>query len=322
MSTEELLETILVVDDEPSNIHALGALLRGEYRIQVANSGEKALAMVRNPKQRSPDLVLLDIQMPGIDGYEVCRRLKQDPATSTIAIIFVTARDSGSDEELGLNLGAVDYIAKPFKPAIVRARVRTHMNLKRKTDLLERYARLDGLTGIPNRRDFDETFDTEIRQSLRDSRPLSLIMIDIDYFKSFNDHYGHGAGDQCLQKVARALSGGLLRPTDRVFRYGGEEFIALLPDTDTNGSLDVANRMRTLMEGLAIRHANSSVAPVVTLSLGIATLEPKPGMTPEAECQSLLKRADEALYAAKWAGRNQTMSSFGSSWDRVGVELG
>ncbi|SFD02490.1 response regulator receiver modulated diguanylate cyclase [Thiohalospira halophila DSM 15071] len=303
MSDEEQKQTILVVDDEPANIQALGNLLKDEYRIRIANSGEKALAMVQDGDQPPPDLILLDIQMPGIDGYEVCRRLKAQPETSGIAIIFVTARDSASDEEYGLNLGAVDYIAKPFNQAIVRARVNTHMSLKRKTDLLERYALLDGLTGIPNRRHFDNLFEKEARRCLREGQPLSVIMMDIDHFKGFNDHYGHGAGDQCLQRVADALNGAMARPGDALCRYGGEEFVALLPGTDAEGAREVAEHLRQAVEGLAITHKYSSVGPVVTVSLGTATLDTN--RDPEADRKSLLKSADEALYSAKEAGRNR-----------------
>lgn len=297
-------QSILIVDDEPTNIQALGNLLKDEYRIRVATSGEKALAMLHNSGQPLPDLILLDIQMPGIDGYDVCRSVKADPNTSSIAIIFVTARNTISEEEFGLNLGAVDYIVKPFNPAIVRARVHTHIKLKQKTDLLEQYALLDGLTGVPNRRHFDEQYAAETKRSLREGHPLSAIMMDIDHFKAFNDHYGHGAGDQCLQKVARALAGTLSRPGDRVCRYGGEEFVALLPGTDADGAREVAERMRLAVEGLAIRHDYSSTGPVVTMSLGAATLEPGADIEPDA----LLKRADQALYAAKEAGRNRVES--------------
>lgn len=303
MSTNQPQQTILVVDDEPINIQALGNLLKEDYRIRIANNGEKALAIIQDDRQPLPDLILLDIQMRGIDGYEVCRHLKEDPKTNTIAIIFVTARDATSDEEYGLNLGAVDYIIKPFNPPIVRARVRTHMNLKRKTDLLEQYALLDGLTGIPNRRHFDQAFEIEQRRSLRDNQPLSVVMIDIDHFKLFNDHYGHGAGDQCLQKVATTLNVNLLRPADQVFRYGGEEFIVLLPNTDAQGAVDLAERLRIAVEDLAIRHQYSNTVPIVTLSLGTATLNP-----PDTSSIPVLKHADEALYAAKKAGRNRTHS--------------
>ncbi|TVR85463.1 MAG: PleD family two-component system response regulator [Spirochaetaceae bacterium] len=303
MNAEKQQQTILVVDDEPANIQALGSLLKDEYRIQVANSGEKALAIVRDETQQLPDLILLDIQMPGIDGYEVCRRLKEDSRTDGIVVIFVTARDAVSDEELGLKLGAVDYISKPISPAIVRARVETHMNLKRKTDMLERYALLDGLTGIHNRRYFDEQLEKELARNLREGYPLSVIMMDIDHFKEYNDNYGHGAGDKCLQKVAHALTDTLSRPGDTLCRYGGEEFVVLLPDSDATGARVVAERLREAVEALSLTHEYSAASPVVTLSLGVASVEPAGQQKGGAE--SLLKRADEALYAAKRAGRNR-----------------
>lgn len=303
MNHDEPKPTLLIVDDEPTNIQALGHLLKDDYRIRVANNGEKALALAAEGAPERPDLILLDIQMPGIDGYEVCRRLKEDPHTSDIAIIFVTALDDARDEEHGLNLGAVDYIARPFNPAIVRARVNTHVKLKRRTDLLEQYAMLDGLTGIHNRRYFDEHLDRETRRSQREGEPLSLIMLDIDHFKGFNDHYGHGAGDRCLQKVAETLARTLNRPGDTLCRYGGEEFVALLPGTPTSGALEVAERLRSAVEERALAHEHSSAGPVVTVSLGAATFDP--AGEPGADMESLLARADAALYRAKNAGRNR-----------------
>ncbi len=295
-------QTILVVDDEPANIQALGSLLKDEYRIRVANSGEKALTMLQDGAQPHPDLILLDVKMPGIDGYEVCRRIKEDPNSSDIPVIFVTAMNAAGDEEQGLNLGAVDYIAKPFNRAIVRARVHTHMSLKRKTDLLEQIALLDGLTGIPNRRYFDEQLQREANRSLRQEKSLSVLMMDIDHFKDFNDHYGHGAGDQCLQKVAETLKTTLLRPADMIARYGGEEFVALLPGTDASGAREVAEKLRTAIAELAIPHEHSSASSVVTLSIGCATYSPQ---DPEEVLDGLLKSGDEALYSAKKTGRNR-----------------
>jgi len=301
MTTDEQ-QTILVVDDEPANILALGSLLKHEYRVRVANSGEKALRLLQEGGQPHPDLILLDIQMPGMDGYGVCQRIKADPATRDIPIIFVNALDAASDEERGLNLGAADYIAKPFNRAIVRARVRTHMSLKRKNDLLEQMALFDGLTGIPNRRHFDDQLQRESKRSLRQGGSLSLLMMDIDHFKDFNDHYGHGIGDQCLQKVAETLKATLSRPSDMIARYGGEEFVALLPGADANGAREVAEKLRAAVQGLAIPHESSSTAPVVTLSLGCATYSSE---APGAALDGLLKSADEALYSAKRAGRNR-----------------
>ncbi|TVP53366.1 MAG: diguanylate cyclase [Halomonadaceae bacterium] len=305
MSHEVQKQTILIVDDEPANIQVLGNLLKDEYHIKVASSGEKALTIVQDQTQTPPDLVLLDIQMPGIDGYEVCRRIKEDPYTGGIVIIFVTARSALSDEEKGLKLGAVDYISKPVSPAIVRARVDTHMNLKRKTDMLERLALIDGLTGIHNRRYFDEQFEKELGRSRREGSPLAVVMMDIDHFKSFNDNYGHGAGDSCLQKVAQALTDTLSRPGDSLCRYGGEEFIALLPGNDIKGARVVAERLRETLEALSITHDYCKTAPVVTLSLGAAAVGP--GQQQKMDGESLLQRADTALYRAKKTGRNRVV---------------
>ena len=304
MSREEKKQTILIVDDQPTNIQALAKLLKSEYRIQVASNGQKALDIARSVD--APDMMLLDVQMPDIDGYEVCRQLKSDPHTSKILIIFVTGRDSVSDEEKGFKLGAVDYISKPFYPVIVRARVRTHMDLKIKTDLLEQISMLDGLTGIPNRRYFNEQFAKESGRALREKQPFSVVMMDIDQFKPYNDNYGHGGGDECLQKVARTLAGAVARPTDMVARYGGEEFMALLPGTDAAGARVLAEHFRQSVESLALSHEYSDVAKVVTLSLGTATLQP--GGTLE-DVATLLKRADGALYRAKASGRNRVVSA-------------
>lgn len=309
MSTAEPRQTILIVDDEPANVQALGNLLKDDYRILVANSGERALAVAQGTGPSQPDLILLDIQMPNLDGYEVCRRLKQDPATNAIAIIFVTALDAISDEERGLKLGAVDYITKPFSSAIVRARINTHLQLKRKTDLLEQYAMLDGLTGIANRRLFDEALDSGIRHSQREDQPLSIIMIDVDHFKAFNDHYGHGEGDHCLREVSAALVNAAKRPADRVCRFGGEEFVALLPNTNAAGARELAEKMRACIEELAIRHAYSSAGPVVTVSLGTAAFCPADDDDPSC----LVQRADRALYEAKETGRNRVGESLAQS---------
>ncbi|MFP4130226.1 MAG: response regulator, partial [Halorhodospira sp.] len=189
---------VLIVDDEPTNIQALARLLKAEYHTQVATGGDKALALAAGEPQ--PDLILLDVVMPEPDGHEVCRRLKADPRTQDIPVIFVTGRAGAEDEERGLELGAVDYIAKPFTPAITRHRVRTHVELKRKTDALERLAQRDGLTDLPNRRQLDRQLHEEWARAQRGGTALSVAMMDIDHFKAYNDHYGHGAGDTCLRR--------------------------------------------------------------------------------------------------------------------------
>lgn len=266
----------------------------------VSNNGPKALKIAagHNP----PQLILLDIEMPNMNGYEVIRLLKSNPSTSNIAVIFVTARAGAEDEEKGFRLGAVDYISKPFQPNIVRARVRNHVNLKIKTDLLEKLSNLDSLLDIPNRRNFEETLAREWAWATRNQRPLSILMMDIDYFKQYNDHFGHGAGDDCLRSVARTLKSALARSVDLVARYGGEEFVALLPDTDARGAQHVAEHLRKTVEGAALPHPHSGAAAVVTISVGVATHAKNNTMD---NASQLLQRADHALYQAKSQGRNQ-----------------
>lgn len=303
MSEETPKPSLLIVDDEPANLHVLARLMQEEYRIVVANCGEKALELMEGATK--PDLVLMDVQMPDIDGFEVCRRLKKDPATSSIPVIFVTARDSSGDEEAGFALGAVDYVSKPFQPALVRARVRTHMRLKQKTDLLERFALLDGLTDIPNRRNFEDHYEREFRRAERDRLSLSVVMIDVDNFKLFNDHYGHGPGDTCLRRVAATLSGVAGRPRDIVARYGGEEFVALLPSTDAEGAAELAEQFRSAVEALGIPHEYSDAGKVVTLSLGVAAASFAEDRYGTENLGALLARADNALYEAKSLGKNR-----------------
>ena len=222
-------QTILIVDDSPENITVLGALLRADYGIRVATNGDKALKIVDS--DNPPDLILLDVMMPGMDGYEVCRTLKDNPLTRNIPIIFITAKCSEDDEVKGFERGAVDYVTKPFSPVIIKARVRTHLELKKYRDLLENTSYCDGLTAIANRRRFDEYYATMWSVSVRESLPLSLIMIDIDNFKRFNDGYGHQEGDACLIRIAQKLAASVRRKTDLVARYGGEEFVCVLPGT-------------------------------------------------------------------------------------------
>jgi len=296
---------VLIVDDQPANIHALARLLKEDYQVLAATSGAKALSLAEGEKR--PDIILLDIMMPEMDGYEVCRRLKNNPATMDIPVIFVTAKDESGDEARGFDLGAVDYIAKPFHNAVVKARVRTHAQLKIRTDMLEQLAMVDGLTGIANRRSFNENLDYEWKRAARSSRLVSLIMMDIDHFKAYNDNYGHGAGDDCLQRVAMALQTVLQRPSDMIARYGGEEFVALLPETDDMGAAEVAEAFRKAVANFSLPHAFSPVADHVTISLGHATRPASPDYPP----RKLLESADQALYRAKESGRNQVQKGNG-----------
>lgn len=291
-------QKVLIVDDNSTNLMILGELLQEEYEVFVANSGENALRQVESNR---PDLILLDILMPGMDGYEVCRRLKEEHGTKKIPIIFITAKDTEEDEVKGLDLGAVDYITKPFRLPIVKARVRTHLELKRKTDLLESISSLDGLTGIPNRRQFDSVISAEWKRAARNSKPLSVGLLDIDFFKLYNDNYGHLSGDQCLKKVARAINEGLQRPADFAARYGGEEFAMVLPETPADKALLVAERIRKIVQDLKVEHNYSPVSPYITISAGMASTVPGPNTGHLV----LLEVADHALYDAKQSGRNR-----------------
>ncbi|MBS1169314.1 MAG: response regulator receiver modulated diguanylate cyclase [Burkholderiaceae bacterium] len=295
--------SVMIVDDTPANIRVLAESLRRDYRIRVATSGKEALDLIAHVGP--PDLLLLDVMMPEMDGYEICRRLKSETETRNIPVIFVTARADAADEEFGLKLGAVDYIVKPFHLPIVTARVRNHIALKQKTDLLESLAMLDGLTGIPNRRRFNQTLAEEWLRARRDGEPLSLLILDIDHFKEYNDHFGHAGGDLCLTKVAEALAHAVNRAGDLVARYGGEEFVALLPDTDASGAREVAARLRETVESLALPHPLSRTASHVTISVGFASLAPGDGGSTEM----LLKLADKMLYRAKEQGKNRICGS-------------
>lgn len=290
---------ILIVDDIADNLRVLSSVLVDEgHQVSAATNGRQALRLAASAE---PDLILLDVTMPDMDGYAVCEALKADPRLSAIPVIFVTARTEVEDETRGLALGAVDYIAKPFKDAVVRMRVRTQLELKRQRDLLERLCHLDGLTGIANRRALDERLDVEWRRSVRSGEPLAVLMIDVDLFKRYNDVHGHLAGDDCLRRVAATLNAGLRRSGDFVARYGGEEFCCVLSTLDHASHLRAAERLRTLVEGLRIPHGSSDVSPWVTVSIGGAFCHPIQGQDPAA----LVAAADRQLFAAKELGRNR-----------------
>lgn len=299
MREETTKPLILIVDDVPTNIQILAESLAGDYRVKVATSGQTALEIMA--KQDVPDMILLDVMMPLMDGHEVCARLKQDAATKHIPVIFITAMDEAVDEEQGLKLGAVDYITKPFHLPIVKARLQNHLKQKLLTDQLESLVWLDGLTGIPNRRRFDEALEREWKRAQRGVSTLSIILLDVDHFKDFNDQYGHGAGDVCLKKVASALAAAVTRAGDLVARFGGEEFVVLAPETDIAGARQLAEQLCGCIEAQRIPHEYSSASPWVTISAGYASVIPKPG----GNVAALFEEADNMLYYAKKTGRNR-----------------
>jgi diguanylate cyclase (GGDEF)-like protein len=286
---------VLIVDDEPANVHVLAEALAGQYDVRFATSGARALELAA---AEPFDLILSDVVMPGMDGFELLRRLKAAPETQHVPVIFVTAMDEIDDEERGLLLGAVDYITKPIRPAIVRARVRTHVELKTQRDLLEQRALIDGLTGIANRRRFDQELDGRWRAAQRSGGPLSLLLIDVDHFKQFNDSYGHGAGDDCLRRVAGAIASTCNRAGDLAARYGGEEFAVILPGAAAEVQL---RRLLGAIRSLGIPHRASSAGEFVTASVGAVEVVPDGSLT----AVQALERADQQLYAAKKEGRNR-----------------
>jgi diguanylate cyclase (GGDEF)-like protein len=248
--------------------------------------------------------VLLDIEMPDLNGFEVCSRLRMNPQTKDIPVIFVTSHDNEQSEAKGFSMGAVDFIIKPISREIVRARVRTHLLLKQQADLLRKWVYMDGLTGVYNRRHFNERYSSEWGRAVRHGGPLSLIFIDVDFFKKYNDHYGHQMGDEVLRKIAGAFKTVVNRSSDLVARYGGEEFVCLLPDTDAQGSYVVAKEISDAVRALQIEHVQSPEHKVVTVSMGIATFH---GGC-RAGADDLLGMADECLYQSKNRGRNRITS--------------
>lgn len=284
---------VLIVDDVPANVQVLASCLKDKYHIKVATDGSRCLELIAD--KPVPDLILLDIEMPGMDGYEVCRQLKQNAETKNIPVIFVTANDQEEDEEKGLQLGAVDYITKPIRPSIVAARVNTHITLKLQYDKLTAMAIYDQLTGLYNRYYLFIGANNKLAKARRHHLAVSLIMMDIDHFKHVNDQYGHPQGDIVLQAVSKIIVQHS-REEDIAARFGGEEFIIILDHCDAESAQAKAEKYRSLIEAAKPEQIE------VTSSFGVAQMN-YDGETVD----SLIKRADQALYQAKENGRNQVV---------------
>ena len=291
---------LLVVDDQPINIQTLYQTFAEDHQVLMATSGAAAMKICES---KQPDLILLDVMMPDMDGYALCRWLKQDALLRDIPVVFVTAKHDESAETLALDVGAVDFISKPINTRIVRARVKTHLALKSQRDLLRSLAYIDGLTAIFNRRLFDERLAMEWSRSARNGAPMSVILIDVDHFKRYNDCYGHVKGDACLRSVARKLKENIRRPADVVARYGGEEFACILPETGLTGAMQLATQLQNAVLEQKVPHADSPVSAFVTASLGIASTQgPHDGGSPA----ELVALADTMLYRSKTDGRNRS----------------
>ena len=293
----ESKNSVLIVDDEKANLLYLNHILSDDYAVCTARDAENALKLA---DEYHPDLILLDIIMPGMDGYETLSALKTSDTTRDIPVIFITGLSSNEDEMKGLNLGAEDYITKPFSDAIVKIRVRNQIKIVNQMRAIERLSMLDQLTAIANRRSFNKQMETEWRRAIRDKTTICIMMIDVDRFKVYNDTYGHQQGDVVLQMVAKTLQQALNRPADFVARWGGEEFVVLLPETEKDGAWKIAETLRANIEGMIIPGLDGA-STRVTVSIGLNVYTPAQGDTIDA----FIFKADKALYTAKETGRNK-----------------
>jgi diguanylate cyclase (GGDEF)-like protein len=294
---------ILIVDDVPGNIKTLAEVLRGEYRILVATSGKKALETVVS---QPVDLILLDLVMPEMDGYEVCEKLNENSETAGIPVIFVTAQGEEVKESQGFSMGAKDYITKPASPTILKARIKVHLEAKKQREDLENLTIVDELTGVANRRHFDQLLDQEWRRAVRTSLSMAILMIDIDFFSRYIEHFGVKEGEKCLSKLAQTLKANLMRSTDLLARYEGREFVALLPQVEHHGGAITAQRLQKCIEGLKIPNPQSPISDTITISLGCASMMPTRGSSP----QPMLEAAIAKLAQAKEQGYNQIEATF------------
>jgi len=291
--------SILIIDDEALNITALSHMLSDDYNVHVTKNGIEGFEAA---KEMLPDIVLLDIVMPEMNGYDVIEALKKDDTTKNIPVIFVTARGHVQDEELGLALGAVDYIAKPFSASIVKKRVANQLKIISQMRTISDLSRTDALTDIGNRRYFNDILDREWSRAMRQQVPLGFIILDIDYFKNYNDSYGHLQGDAVLVKIAEIIKGGLHRAIDQLARWGGEEFAIILPDTDTEGAVAVVEAIRkTIEETPFMLNGNPTH---VTISAGVHSVIPTKDCAYKLD--NFVSDADTALYISKNRGRNCT----------------
>jgi diguanylate cyclase (GGDEF)-like protein len=308
------MDKIIVVDDDPGTIHLIGRILRGAGDLRFATSGEKALQLVH---ESTPDLVLLDAELPGMSGFKVFEALQSEPDMLGVPIVFITSHNDAGFEVSALNMGAADYIAKPFSPARLLARVSAQLRIKCTADELRRTASADTLTGVGSRHRFDESLEREWLRGLRVGDPMALLLVEVDHFSQYNERYGRTNGGNCLQRVAKALRAVTRRPADLVARRGGAQFVVLLPQTSRRGAEHVAHRILDSVEALKITHEGSLAGHHVTASIGAACFDEESSCWPRASADfrsrsnsrktrvanNLLLAADKALHSAKLAGR-------------------
>jgi diguanylate cyclase (GGDEF)-like protein len=297
---EKKKNSILIVDDENANLKVLTYILGQEYTIYTATNGINAIEKAR---EYTPDLILLDILMPEMDGYQTLSELKKCENVKKIPVIFITGLDSDEDEEKGLSLDAADYITKPFSPIIVKLRVRNQIQIVNQVFTIERLSMIDQLTNVPNRRSFDERIRMEWKQAIREHTPISLLMMDIDMFKQINDTYGHLQGDIVLQTVSNVISQAFKRPGDFLARWGGEEFVVLMPNTPEDGAIEIAEKIRCGVETKLMPSLDASEIRI-TISIGVNSIIP----STDDSIEAFIFGADKALYTVKQTGRNNVIS--------------
>jgi len=292
---------VLLIDDSPLELRALSMMLSDSCDLLVAKDGQSGIDLaVKN----SVNLILLDLNMPGKSGFEVLYDLKNMPETKNVPVIIVTGSESANDEVRGLGLGAADFIRKPLVEAIVNLRVNLHLQLREHIKSVEKLSLIDGLTGISNRRGFEKIIKSEWRRAMRKGEWLGMLILDIDRFKSFNDKYGHLNGDICLKTIANVMVEAISRGHDNVFRWGGEEFMAILPDTSIGGVIAVAERLRVKIEQTPIYIGVDTT--FVTASIGVGSIIPAIGQECDKAAQDkFFEQIDKALYQAKSEGRNR-----------------
>jgi len=291
-------QKVLIIEDSPLAVKILKNMLENEYEILSAFSGSDGYEIAIS---KIPDIIILDVLMTGMDGYEVCKKLKNNNLTKNIPVIFISALGEMEDEKRGLEAGAIDYITKPFSEPIVKIRIKNHLELKRNRDILSELSSLDGLTGLYNRRFFNDSIVQLWEKAIINKTPLSLLMADIDHFKIYNDNYGHLEGDECLRLVAQCIKDCTDGNENIVARFGGEEFICLMPETELNGAFEMADKILKEIPNLKIPFVYSSVADVVTVSIGSGTIYPSDAVL----MIDFIKSVDDLLYKSKRNGRNQ-----------------
>ncbi|MGW8286678.1 MAG: diguanylate cyclase [Desulfobulbales bacterium] len=315
---------VLLVDDQQMIAEAVRRALSSQEDIEFHYCQDPSKA-VKLASEINATVILQDLVMPEIDGLMMVRYFRVNEATAQIPIIVLSTKEEATIKSEAFQLGANDYLVKLPETIELIARIRYHSQayitqlerdaafraleksreqLAEANRTLQKLSSLDGLTGIANRRTFDETLSKEWNRAVRDQKPLGLIMLDIDFFKLYNDHYGHQGGDDCLKKVAKGLEAAINRDADFLARYGGEEFSAILPDTDIQGAVKVAEEMRQSIKSLHIEHVKSKVSDIVSISIGVASMIPQN----DTEQETLIAAADQALYKAKEEGRDRIMS--------------